>query len=254
MGRDSGFVWLVSQSVSMYATKTICTTLGYDQVTHETLMWLHGELVTRQSSIQSYFQSLDGELRFAVTAAKYANIFSQVREDAAAGGYPGSMETMTDDDLLSHMSRPIRYFKDYMKRTMSLDMSYLQIVTDIEQMANTTTLIYDDEYPSIVQSYFSFSLGLVRNYALSVRIAAEFALTQVAIELYDLVDQTGNLPEVLPDYLPKDPFSGTPFEYEITSEGFILRFHELVTSGESESHERTFVVPALKEVIEPGGR
>ncbi len=259
VGNDSILAQLVSQSVSVYATNTIRTTLGYDQVTHETLTWLHGELVTRQSSIQSYFQSLDSELRLALSAAKYDDIFSQVKEDAAAGGYPGSMETMTDDELLSHMSKPIQYFKNYMKRTISLDMSYLQIMTDIEQIADTTTLIYEVDYPSIVQTCLSLSTAFTFYYPLAVRNEAEFALTQTAIELYDLVAQTGNLPDVLPDYLPKDPFSGTPFEYEITPEGFVLRFHELVTSGESKSHERTFIVPALKEVIEeevigPGGR
>jgi hypothetical protein len=31
------------------------------------------------------------------------------------------------------------------------------------------------------------------------------------------------LPETLPDYLPKDPFSGQDFEYEITEKGFVLR-------------------------------
>jgi len=30
------------------------------------------------------------------------------------------------------------------------------------------------------------------------------------------------LPEKLPVYLPKDPYTGKDFEYEITNEGFVL--------------------------------
>ena len=37
--------------------------------------------------------------------------------------------------------------------------------------------------------------------------------------------ETGALPEALPDHMPKDPFSGRDFEYEVTADGFLLRRH-----------------------------
>ena len=46
---------------------------------------------------------------------------------------------------------------------------------------------------------------------------------KAAIELYLIVANTGQLPERLPEGLPKDPYSGKDFEYEITKEGFVLR-------------------------------
>ncbi len=177
------------------------------------------------------------------------------------GGYSGNMEAMTDDELLLHMSQPIHYFEDYVKRTVSLDMPYSQAMVDIGQIADATTLIYETDYPPIVQEHFSYSLDFLRKYTFSLKIEAEFALTQVAIELYDIVGQTGSLPEVLPDYLPKDPFTGTSFEYELVSGGFALRFQEIIIPGENKSYERVFVVPSLKVVDDddddnegPGGR
>jgi len=47
--------------------------------------------------------------------------------------------------------------------------------------------------------------------------------TKVAVEVYLVLAKTGRLPERLPDYLPKDPFTGQDFGYEITDEGFALR-------------------------------
>lgn len=47
--------------------------------------------------------------------------------------------------------------------------------------------------------------------------------TKVAVEVYLVLTKTGKLPEKLPGYLPKDPFTGKDFIYEITDEGFALR-------------------------------
>ena len=46
---------------------------------------------------------------------------------------------------------------------------------------------------------------------------------KTAVEVYLVLAKTGKLPEKLPDHLPKDPFTGKDFGYEITDEGFALR-------------------------------
>ena len=49
--------------------------------------------------------------------------------------------------------------------------------------------------------------------------------TKAAVEIYLVLAKTGDLPEKLPDHLPKDPFTSLDFGYEITDEGFALRCH-----------------------------
>jgi len=49
---------------------------------------------------------------------------------------------------------------------------------------------------------------------------------RTAIEIYLMKTETGQLPEMLPANLPKDPFSGQDFEYEATEEGFVFRCRE----------------------------
>ena len=46
---------------------------------------------------------------------------------------------------------------------------------------------------------------------------------KAAVEVYLIVAKTGRLPEKLPEYVPKDPFTGLDFVYETTDEGFTLR-------------------------------
>ncbi len=53
----------------------------------------------------------------------------------------------------------------------------------------------------------------------------------VAISVRLTAARTGQLPEALPDDFPKDPFTGEEFEYELTEDGFVLRFDPERVSG-----------------------
>ena len=47
---------------------------------------------------------------------------------------------------------------------------------------------------------------------------------RAAVDIYLIFAKTGRLPEKLPEHLPKDPFTGEDFIYEITDEGFVLHY------------------------------
>lgn len=61
------------------------------------------------------------------------------------------------------------------------------------------------------------------NYPFQIGHLAHINGIKVALEVYLNVAKTGQLPEKLPDHLPKDPFTSRDFVYEITDEGFALR-------------------------------
>ena len=63
----------------------------------------------------------------------------------------------------------------------------------------------------------------LRIYVLSVRLEAGSDALRTAVEVYLAKARTGQLPEALPDNLPAEPFSGKPFEYTRTADGFVLR-------------------------------
>lgn len=61
-----------------------------------------------------------------------------------------------------------------------------------------------------------------RIYNLSTRWNTHSNALKTAIEIYMIKAKTGKLPDALPAGLPGDLFSGKPFQYEKTADGFIL--------------------------------
>ena len=59
-------------------------------------------------------------------------------------------------------------------------------------------------------------------YELSVNHLASYNIIIAGIEVYLIRAQTGKLPEKLPEGVPKDPYTGNNFKYEITEDGFKL--------------------------------
>jgi len=62
-----------------------------------------------------------------------------------------------------------------------------------------------------------------RIYVQSIGLETRSNAIKTAIEIYIIKAKTGKLPEALPAGLPGDLFSGKPFQYEKTTDGFILR-------------------------------
>ncbi len=62
-----------------------------------------------------------------------------------------------------------------------------------------------------------------RIYGQQVQHEAELNALTAAIGIYLTKAEMGRLPDSLPTGLPKDPFSGQDFEYEVTKDGFALR-------------------------------
>jgi hypothetical protein len=62
-----------------------------------------------------------------------------------------------------------------------------------------------------------------RIYSIAVRANTHSNAVKTAIEICIMKANTGKLPDMLPAGLPGDLFSGKPFEYKKTADGFILR-------------------------------
>lgn len=60
-------------------------------------------------------------------------------------------------------------------------------------------------------------------FSIKTRVKTHSNAIKAAIEVYLIKAETGKLPEELPAGLAKDMFSGKDFEYEKTTDGFILR-------------------------------
>jgi hypothetical protein len=70
---------------------------------------------------------------------------------------------------------------------------------------------------------FANLAGAVDLYSASAYTRARVRAVKAAIAVYHIKATTGQLPQTLPEGLPKDPYSGEDFKYQVTERGFILR-------------------------------
>ena len=75
----------------------------------------------------------------------------------------------------------------------------------------------------IKTSIFGFSWKWVNGlFESQLKHTAKLNSIKAAVELYLIMARTGQLPDDLPDYVAKDPYTGRDFLYEITDDGFVL--------------------------------
>jgi hypothetical protein len=101
-------------------------------------------------------------------------------------------------------------------------------ITNKQKCTEMQKVIHElgDAY-AIETSTFGLSWSWISNFiksAIGSHTAqmAQINCTKAAIELYLILTKTGQLPEELPDNLPKDPFTGRDLLYKLRDYGFVL--------------------------------
>lgn len=128
---------------------------------------------------------------------------------------------LKDAELLKLIQESYTEFVGSVLETIASDMSYEQKYARLIKL--------DEQYqeqaksdPAIIFALTVRAHTVPGLYRLQTEDTAWCNAFRNAVEVYLLKATTGRLPEVLPDGLPKDPFSGKNFKYEITEEGFVL--------------------------------
>jgi hypothetical protein len=101
------------------------------------------------------------------------------------------------------------------------EMTDKQKCAEMQKAIRELGVAYAIERSSFGLSWNQFNLSGLLKDALG-RHTAQVNSTKAGVELYLIMAKTGQLPNELPDYLPKDPYTGRNFLYEITDDGFIL--------------------------------
>ena len=119
-------------------------------------------------------------------------------------------------------------FSKALGKDINFDFLVNREMTDKQKLAEMQKVIYElgNAY-AIETSTFGLSwnqIGYLTKLAMDSHTAqmAQINCTRAAVELYLILTKTGQLPEELPDNLPKDPYTGRDFLYEITEDGFVL--------------------------------
>jgi hypothetical protein len=200
----------------------------------DTLTWLKDQLTATPGASESLVPALkiDYELvlqRLLKNPKTVARIRGRFVEEATYSENKDAEEkfkNLTNEELIPLIREFASVFFDpFFKsvlRAIKSKKPYDQIYAELE------LLIYklkaNDAFYIITPFYDLTHIEIApRLYQLHVNLRTIKNAIEAAIEIYLVVAKIGQLPESLPDGLPKDPYTLEDFIYEITDDGFALR-------------------------------
>ncbi|MHC4229519.1 MAG: hypothetical protein ACYSW0_18975 [Planctomycetota bacterium] len=213
------------------ALSTIRSILSVMPPDADIVTWLRGQFTVVPGPRLSYAKTLRGRVRVELYDMRTNPDFLRQCKDSAVREAEGQqakedVRNLTDKKFLSRVREGLARFTDSILRILDSEMTYEQKLAQMhelvdEKMKDDTT---DPVIKGIIGSDGVNIKGQINvTYPPQVAHAAHVNGTRAAVEMYLILAKTGQLPEKLPSYLPKDPFTGRDFGYEITKEGFTLR-------------------------------
>jgi len=226
IGDDTTTNYAISVGTDRSALRYIQNILGSMLPDAGTLTWLRGRLASVQGAVLSPARALEMDLELIIQSMRNDPddllwLREQLAEDDE-GNDPEHFWNLTDEELIALITEPYADFLDYALGVIDSEMPYEEKYTELQRLIDELKEEFGN-VPGTKVLVIGFAPELIKFYSLQVRHIAQLNALKAAIEIYLVTANSGQLPDTLPDYLPKDPFSGQDFEYEITEEGFILR-------------------------------
>jgi len=153
-------------------------------------------------------------------------------------------EGLTDDELIALASQSYAAFLESALAVMDSDLPYRDKMSELNRLKEEIENEYGDNrvarrtlltHPegllglSVVMASRT-DLGDV--YTVHLCHLADVNVLMAGIEVHLINARQGGLPEMLPEGLPKDPFTGRDFKYEITEDGFTLSVRDQDIAGD----------------------
>ncbi len=205
----------------------MCDVLGLVPPDAGTLRWLRGQLVSIASTPNSLAKVLQTDFELVVDAIANDSVYLQlIKEEIANEANGGAAAVVpTDEEVLTRARGPYAAYLSEVFRVLDTETIYEKKYRAVEDLTAELVDQYGDDPAAgaVILWTGAHSGRIVDIYALLIRDLAGQNALKAALEIYHVVATTGELPQSLPANVPKDPFSGQDFEYEITDDGFILR-------------------------------
>jgi hypothetical protein len=225
---DSGIV-LFSRVPDAAALHIVRHVLGVMPPDANTLTWFRGQFAVVQGVPLAFAKTLQVDfkdyLNNAITNPAHLrylrNLLIRNAENEEA---KETARNLTDEQFMSHAREPLPHFFDSIFRIDDSEMPYEQKLAQMQKLHKQLKDKYSTD-PIVTSVLQRVGLGYMidRQYPFQVEHEAHINGIKAAVEVYLVLAKTGQLPEKLPSHLPKDPFTGRDFAYEITQEGFALR-------------------------------
>ena len=242
--REDPELYIFSLLFERYALRMVRYVLGVIPPDADILTWFRGQLGVVLGAPPSYAKRLQELVKayledirtYPTRRSMLTNLLVGLAEDEQA---KESTRNLTDEQLLLRISRGLQSFLDSIFLILDSEIAYEQKLAYMQRIISKLTEA-DDTDPVIkgILIIINMKEMINRQYPAYVEHQAYINGVKAAVEVYLIVAKTGQLPEKLPDGLPKDPSTGRDFIYEITDEGFALRCQdEKFLSRQSEKLE-----------------
>ncbi|MHC4533498.1 MAG: hypothetical protein ACYS6K_06055 [Planctomycetota bacterium] len=228
---DEGLIgYLVSMSYQWRAFHCIEYVLSSMSPDTDTLLWLQAQLGTIQGAPPSPGRAmeitLDDNLELYRTNPELLeswreNVLERIENDSARQEFLD----LTDEEFLGRARESSTSFLASLNRVIGSDIPYQQKNVEFQELKEQRVNQEGSKSADIPPYYMLDDVDDVIVYHdIFVTRLANFNAIRAAIEIYLVKAETGQLPETLPADLPKDPFTGQDFGYNVTDEGFTISF------------------------------
>ena len=219
VGDDTVILYLVSKSLDCSTFKCIQFLIGNMKPEIETLTLLKNQLSIEDKLELSYVRAL--EIDFGMTLKSLHEKFSSVLRKQAKENPVNKTFKLTDEDFIARGRWLYSNFLSSALQVIDSNMPYTGKCSELQRL--TDKLKKDAGLdPGAIGLIMNCADSVLKLYEIQVDYQAHFNALKVAIEIYLIRAETGELPREFPDDLPIDPYSGEDFGYEITNEGFRL--------------------------------
>jgi len=256
---DIGILYSVSAGGDYKVLRCIGLILGHMKPDVDTLVWLKNQLAIEKGPpaspakvLKTEFAMVLQSLRTNSSMMEKARQVMSMRQVLNAlereqltqdGGNAVDMQSLTDEELIALAGKPYATFLDSVLQVMDSEMSYEEKSSEIRRLTEEITSEFGGDpasFPMMVAqpeklltlSVVMFSVEPSAIYNVHVRRTAHSNALIAGIEVHLVKAKTGQLPEKLPEGVPKDPFTGKDFAYEITEEGFVLSLSDKNIPGQ----------------------
>ena len=211
---------------ALLAAKDILGVMPPDE---DILSWFRGQLAlvsgVKLSLAEKLHMNLEDYLSEAQAHPTYlTTLRNQIVRRTEAKQAKDTLRNLTDEELVARIRESFAPFFASIFQIADSELTYEQKCAQMQRLVNKL-MEGDDVDPLMALVMLSSATDPMYdgNYPLQIRHAALVNGIKTAVEIYLVLGKTSKLPEELPNHLPKDPFTGKDFVYEITDEGFALR-------------------------------
>ena len=251
IGDDIVLQYFLAKSIDTLALDCIRMLLGHMESEVDTLTWLKNQLVAQKVlpgfpvkvlkidfglTLQSLRINDDILEKTRQALRMKEEIKALVKEKLTQDNVSErDIQSLTDEELVTLAGDPYATFLDSALQVMSSEVSYEKKNSDIQRLKHELEMEFGGDpasYPIMTahpEKLLTLSVimacadQVLNSYNIHVRNTVHFNALMAGIEVYLVRVQIGKLPVVLPEGLPKDPFSGKDFDYKVTEGGFMIR-------------------------------